>query len=56
LGDQIENDEMGGACGTYGARTGACRVWVRKHDGGRPLGEFRRRWKDNIEMNLQEVE
>jgi hypothetical protein len=47
---------MGGACGTYVARTGACRVWVRKHDGWRPLGKLRRRWKDNIEMNLREVE
>ena len=41
---------MGGACGTYGTRTGTCRVWVRKHDGGRPLGKRRRRWKANIEM------
>jgi len=47
---------MGGACGTYGASTGASRVWVRKNDGKRPLGKRRRRWKDNIEMNLQEVE
>jgi len=47
---------MGWACGTYGARTGVSRVWARKHDGERPLGKHRRRWKDNIEMNLQEVE
>jgi len=40
----------------YGARTGACRVWVRKHDGGRPLGKLMRRWKDNIKMNFQEVD
>jgi hypothetical protein len=39
-----------------GAKTGASRVWVRKRDGGRPLGKLRRRWKYNIEMNLQEVE
>ena len=31
------------------------RVLVRKHDGKRPLGRRRRRWEDNIEMDLQEV-
>jgi hypothetical protein len=31
---------------------GVCRVLV----GSRPLGRLRRRWEDNIEMNLQEVE
>jgi hypothetical protein len=26
-----------------------------KHEGKRPLGRPRRRWKDNIEINLQEI-
>ena len=32
------------------------RVLVGKPDGKRPLGRPGRRWKDNIKMNLQEVE
>ena len=34
---------------------GACRVLVGKPDGKRPLGRPRRRWVDNIRMDLQEV-
>jgi hypothetical protein len=29
---------------------------VRKPEGKRPLGRPRRRWEDNIKMDLQEVE
>jgi len=32
------------------------RVLVGKPDGKRPLGRPRRRWEDNIKMDLQEVE
>jgi hypothetical protein len=32
------------------------RVLVRKPEGKRPLGRPRRRWKDNIDMDLQVVE
>ena len=32
------------------------RVSVRKPQGKRPLGRPRRRWEDNIKMDLQEVE
>jgi hypothetical protein len=31
------------------------RVLVGKPEGKRPLGRSRRRWKDNIKINLQEV-
>ena len=31
------------------------RVLVRKLEGKRPLGRPRRRWEDNIKMDLQEV-
>ena len=31
------------------------RVFVRKPEGRRPLGRPRRRWVDNIRMDLQEV-
>jgi len=45
---------MGGACSTYGVRKGAYRVLVGKPEGKRPPGRSRRRWKDNIKMDLQE--
>ena len=32
------------------------RVLVGKPEGKRPLGRPRRRWEDNIKMDLQEVE
>jgi hypothetical protein len=38
-----------------GEGRGMCRVLVRKPEGKRPLGRPRRRWEDNIKMNLQEV-
>jgi hypothetical protein len=38
-----------------GERRGAYRVLVGKPEGKRPLGRFRRRWEDNIKMDLQEV-
>jgi hypothetical protein len=37
------------------ARKGVYRVLVGKHEGKRPLGRAGRRWKDNINMDLQEV-
>jgi len=38
-----------------GERRGVCRVLVGKHEGKRPLGRLRRRWEDNIKMDLYEV-
>ena len=34
---------------------GVCRVLVGKPEGKRPLGRHRRRWEDNIKMDLQEA-
>jgi len=39
----------------WGERRGVCRVLVGKPEGKRPFGIPRRRWEDNIKMNLQEV-
>ena len=39
---------MGKRCGVY-------RGLVEKPEGKRPLGRPRRRWEDNIKMDLQEV-
>ena len=46
---------MGGACGAYGEGRGVNRILVGKPEGKRPLGKPRRRWKDNIMMDLQEL-
>ena len=38
-----------------GERRGVYRVLVGKPEGKRPLGRPRRRWEDNIKMDLQEM-
>jgi hypothetical protein len=38
-----------------GERRGAYRALVGKPEGRRPLGRPRRRWEDNIRMDLREV-
>jgi len=38
-----------------GERRGIYRVLVGKPEGKRPLGRPRRRWEDNIKMDLREV-
>jgi len=39
-----------------GEKRGVYRVLVGKPEGKKPLGRHRRKWKDNIKMDLQEVE
>jgi hypothetical protein len=46
---------MGGACSTNGEKSNAYRILMGKAEGKRPLGRPRRRWKDNIKMDLGEV-
>jgi hypothetical protein len=46
---------MGGVCSTNGEKGNAYRLLVGKPEGGRPLGRPRRRWVDNIRMDLAEV-
>jgi hypothetical protein len=38
-----------------GERRGAYRALMRKPEGRRPLGRPRRRWEDNIKIDLREV-
>jgi len=38
-----------------GERRGVYRILVGKPEGKRPIGRPRRRWEDNIKMDLQEV-
>jgi hypothetical protein len=37
-------------------RNGIYKVLVGKHEGKKPLERPRRKWKDNIKMDLKEVE
>ena len=46
---------MGGTCSAYGERRGVYRVLVKKRERKRALGRLRRRWEDNIKMDLQEM-
>jgi len=46
---------LAGHIARMGERRGVYRVLVGKPEGKRPLGRPRRRWEDNIKMNLQEV-
>jgi hypothetical protein len=52
VGDKIQKIEMGGACSEYGEGRSVYRVLVGKPEEKRPLGRPRRRWKDNIKMDL----
>jgi len=51
----MEKNEMGWAYGAYGEERGVYRVLLGKPEGRRPLGRPRRRWVDNIRMELHEV-
>jgi len=46
---------MGGHVARLGERIGVYRVLVGKLEGKRLLGRLRRRWEDNIKMDLQVV-
>ena len=41
---------------SMGERRVVYMVWVGKPEGKRSLGRLRRRWEDNIKMDLQELE
>jgi hypothetical protein len=46
---------VGGTCGTNGEKRNVCRLLIGKPEGKRPLGKPRRRWIDNIKINLLEI-
>jgi hypothetical protein len=46
---------MGRTCNTNGENRNAYRTLVGKPDGKRPLGRPRRRWEDNIRIDLRET-
>jgi hypothetical protein len=45
---------MSRACSTNGEKKNACRIFVGKSQGKRPLGRPRSRWVDNIKMDLRD--
>jgi hypothetical protein len=45
----------GGGVARRGVQRNACTVVGQKSEGKHPLGSPRRRWEDNIKMNLEEV-
>jgi hypothetical protein len=52
---QIEENEMGEACGTYGGNRNTYRVVVRKLERKRLLGRPSREWEQNIKNYLKEI-
>jgi hypothetical protein len=46
---------MGKTCSTDGKNRIAFRILVEKPESKRPLGKPRRRWVNNIKMNLREI-
>jgi hypothetical protein len=46
---------MGDACSTNGEKRNVCRILIGNPERKRPLGRPRRRWADNIGMDLGEV-
>ena len=50
-GDQIEKNEFGHIA-RMGYKRGANKVLMGTPEGKRPLGRTRRRWEDNIKMDL----
>jgi hypothetical protein len=46
---------MGRACSTNGEKRNAYKILVGKSEGKRSLGRPRRRWVDNIKIDLREI-
>jgi hypothetical protein len=51
--DEVKEDEMVRACSTNGEKRNVCRIlWEIQKE--RDRGRIRRRWVDNIEMDLRD--
>jgi hypothetical protein len=51
---QVTEVEMGRACSKNGEDGNAYRILAGKPEGKRPLGRPRRRWGDDIKINLRQ--
>jgi hypothetical protein len=55
FGHRKYDSVMGGACSTKGEKMNAWRILVGKPEGKKPLGRPKRRWVDNIKMDLRDI-
>jgi hypothetical protein len=46
---------VGGKCGTQGGGESVYRVLVGRAKGKKPLGRPRRKWENNIDLDLREI-
>jgi hypothetical protein len=53
--NQVKEDEMGRVCSTNGEKGNTHRILVGKPEGKTPLGRPRRRWVDNIKIEIKEL-
>jgi hypothetical protein len=51
----VKEDEIGRECSIHGEKTNAYRILTGSREGKRPLGRPKRRWEDNIEIDLREI-
>jgi hypothetical protein len=54
FGDQIKEEKTGTACRAHGDEK-CVKNFDRNSEGKRPVGIYRRRWMDNIKMDLREI-
>jgi hypothetical protein len=52
---QVKEDEVGRACSTNGEKRNAYTILLGMPEEKRPLGRPRRRWVNNIKMDLREI-
>jgi hypothetical protein len=55
-GDQIKEDEMGGACSAHGRYEKCVKILVAKPESKRPLERLGHRCEDNIKTDLRVTE
>jgi hypothetical protein len=51
----MKKNEIGGASGTHSGQERCIQGLVRRPERKRPLGRLKRRWEDNIKMDVQEI-
>jgi hypothetical protein len=51
----VKEDEVGRVCSTNGEKRNAYRILVGNSEGKRPLQRPRRKWVDNIKMDLRGI-
>ena len=52
-GNRIKEDELGGACSTYGEKRNICTALLGKPERKRPLERATNRWEDDIKMDVK---